>query len=198
MLLWGSATAAGVGAGWFLVQRTGIALLWGIPMAIFQGLLLLPNWRRALKWMVLTCVGWLFALAFMFLLAFPLALVGRSSTTVFDYQIGFAILLLIFVGVPIVASIQCSAINKWVHRQHWSLWFGASACSFSVAALFGAVLIDTLAPVPCLRGFSGCLPGLVEVQSFELKLFVIGALWGGILGWAMARMPEVRAPNEGK
>lgn len=195
VLLWGAATATGVLAGWYLVQESGVALLWGIPMAILQGLLLLPNWKRALGWTMLTSVGWLLALAFMFLLAFPLDVLGTHSLETYDYQLPWAILLLILVGVPIVTFVQCSAINNWARGDNWSMWFGASACSFPIAALFGALIIDILAPATCLKAFSGCLPGVVQVQSIQLTLFVTGALWGGCLGWAMAKMPEVRTPG---
>jgi len=134
----------------------------------------------------------------MFLFAFPLTLLVRESLATSDYQLAWTILLLIFFGVPIVTFVQCSAINGWVRSEHWSLWFGASACSFPVAALFGALLVDILAPAPCLQGISGCLPGLVEIQYIEHTLFVIGALWGGCLGWAMGRMPEVREAKEAR
>jgi hypothetical protein len=185
-LLWSVATAAGVGIGWYLAQTKGTVLYFGLPIGIFQGLVLLRKGRRTLLWALATGVGWIVACFVMF--AFGLRinplLIERGWTTAGDTVIGPAILLLTMLGVPIVACAQCVVLMRWTSRDDAIRWFGVSVFGFLMVSFAGRVLTDYVSLGDWVRG-------LVEIQPFEPTLWLIGAMWGACTGWAMAKMPEV-------
>jgi hypothetical protein len=184
MWVWSAATGIGVGLGWYLVQSTRVPLLVGVPVGICQGLVLVRNRQLALLWAGVTSGAVGLALIFFTPLGAPL-LIGSGWVSV---DINGPILLLTFIGVPAVAYAQFLALIHWAGSDGAIRWFGASVFSFPIVALFGWLLNDIWAP-------DNLLHGLINVQPFEPRLWVIGAAWGVCTGWAMSKMPEVVEPN---
>lgn len=184
MWVWSAATGIGVGLGWYIVQMTQIPLLAGVPMAIFQGLVLVRNLKLALIWAAVTSGTVGLVLVILTPLGAPLV-VGRGWVAV---DINGPILLLMFIGVPAVAYAQCLVLSPWAGRDSTIRWFGASVFSFPIVALFGWLLNDVWVP-------DNLLHGLIDVQPFEPRLWIIGAAWGACMGWALAKMPGIVEPG---
>jgi hypothetical protein len=155
-------------------------------LGICQGLVLLRNLKRALAWALVTDIACLVAMGVMLALGLPARafVIDRGWTTAGDSSIGWAILLLVGIGVPLVSVAQARLIKQWAKGEDVLLWFGASTFSFMMIALFGRFLTD-------LWGSASWVHGLIEIEPFEPRLWVIGAAWGACTGWALAKMPEV-------
>jgi hypothetical protein len=72
-------------------------------------------------------------------------------------------------------------------------WFGASVFGFMLATFFGYLLTQIWPPADALPAWppADLLPGMVSIHPLEPRLWLTSAVWGGCMGWAMARMPEI-------
>jgi hypothetical protein len=183
---WSVATAAGIGLGWYLAQARQNVLWICVPLGICQGLVLLRSLKRALAWAMITDIVCLIAVGVMLALGLPVRafVIGRGWTTAGDSTIGWAILLLVGIGVPLVSFAQARLIKQWAKAEDALLWIGASTFSFLLIALFGR-LVTGLWPSP------SWVRGLIEIEPFEPRLWLIGGMWGACTGWALAKIPEV-------
>lgn len=144
ILLWSAATAVGVGTGWYIALATGGWFLGGVPLGICQGLVLLPRWNRTLGWAMATSLGWVIGFALMAGLGALVKGFVPADWWVTEHEdnIGWAIALLPFVGIPAIAEAQWIVMRRWVAKEPWIFWFGVSVCSFPVAGFIGLVLFD--------------------------------------------------------
>lgn len=188
ILWWTLATALGIGLGWYVAslnrQWYGIGFLTGLC----QALVFLPRWRLSFAWFVSTFAGWVMGYGALWILegfandaSLPHAWVTANGD-----DIGWALSLLPFVAIPIVALVQSLTLRRFLNSEPWIYWFGVPVCSFPIALL---------AAFGILNPRTGETVLLAYIPVFSLSMFVLGALWGLCTGWAIIRSARFRPAN---
>src|SRR5207248_5064507 len=135
---------------------------------------LVPRWRFALMWLLTTSLGWVAAFGAMW------AMCGRSGIAL-EYgtangdSIGWALAMLPFVGIPIVAYAQCLGMGLLAPSEPRIYWLGVPVCSFPVAFVGAFLLWRPEAD------YLGCM----SIPPIPRTFWLLRAFWGIATWWVI-------------